>query len=124
MKDIVMDTERMGFSCTLDTLEQKHMLHLANGRRGRMQYKKSNVNEFNVLSEVHFFIDADSTTVVGEKYSFSVNRIRKMEIIEKNKSKTTVSYVTGGVAYTLSAFVIPVIIIAASGGIGFSLDFK
>ena len=87
-----------------------------------MQYKKFNPNEFNVLNEVHIFIEADSAVAIGENYSLPLEGIRKMEIIEKDKKRTTVSYIVGGVAYTLGAFAIPVIIFAVSGGMNWTYD--
>ena len=122
MKDLGLNSERKTLPCTLDTLAPEHRLHLMNGRRGKMQYKKFNPNEFNVLNEVHIFIEADSTVAIGENYSLPLEGIRKMEIIEKDKKRTTVSYVVGGVAYTLGAFAIPVIIFAASGGMNWTYN--
>ena len=83
MKYLILNGDRKTLSCTLDTLAPEHQLHLVNGRRGKMQYKKFNPKEFNVLNEVHIFIEADSTVAIGENYSLPLERIRKMEMIEK-----------------------------------------
>jgi hypothetical protein len=83
--------------CTLETLPPEHRLHLKNGRNGNMRFKKYQP-EAVVLNEVHVYKKQADNSQAGKDYSLMYNSIRKIEVLEKNKTRTTISYVLGGLA--------------------------
>ncbi len=116
MENISFSADQKTLYCILDTLSPDHKLHLTNGRKGKMQYQKSTITDLNVLNEVHFYITPDTVPKFG-KYTLDFNKVQKIEVIEKDKKRTTGSYVLGGLIIT------PVIILitAAMAGISSTL---
>lgn len=113
MNNIVMSDDRRVINCTLDTLPDNHKLYLTYGRKGRMLYKKSNPADKGVLNEVHFFIDPAESTSVGN-YTLQLDKVQKIEVIEKDKGRTTGSYILGAVGYTFGSIALVAIIVAAT----------
>jgi hypothetical protein len=98
--------------CRLDIIPPSHHLHLMNGYKGKMQYRRSTVEGLNVLSEVHFYTPFDTSARQGT-YSLPLDRVQRIEIIEHDRKRTTSSYVIGAVGYTLGAAVIVSVIALA-----------
>jgi len=82
--------------CSLETLPTEHRLHLKNGRSGNMRFKKYKP-EAVVLTEVHIYEIPDNNAKQGIDYTLMYNKIQKIEVLEKNKSRTTRSYIIGGI---------------------------
>jgi hypothetical protein len=112
MNAISLSADKRTLNAVLDTLPPHHRLHLKNGRKGRMQYKKT-TNDEAVLTEVHLYIPRDSSLHPGN-YLLSLNQVQKIEVVEKDKQRTTGSYVIGAIGYTFGAFAVAAIIIAAT----------
>ena len=110
MNDILLSEDRKTLSCSLDSLPTSHQLYLTHGRRGHLQYLKSNPIDLGVLTEVHFYIDPAESTAFG-KYTLQLDKIEKIEVIEKDKKRTTSSYVAGALGYTVGALAIVGIIV-------------
>ena len=66
-----------------------------------------------VLSEVHLYISGDKLVSVGN-YTLALDQIQKIEVIEKDRKRTTNSYVIGAIGFTLGAVGVAAIIIAAT----------
>ncbi|MEO6868218.1 MAG: hypothetical protein ABI168_01155, partial [Ginsengibacter sp.] len=107
IRNILLSEDRKTIKGMLEKLPVVHQIHLDKGK-GKMKYK-----EEYVLSEVHLYIDNDSLLKEGD-FTLALNRIQKVEVIEKDKKRTTNSYVIGAVGYTVGAFAVAVIIIAAT----------
>ncbi len=105
--NIVLSEDRKTIKGMLEPVPVVHQVHLDKGK-GKRKYK-----EEYVLSEVHLYIDNDSLLKEGD-FTLALNRIQKVEVIEKDKKRTTNSYVIGAVGYTVGAFAVAVIIIAAT----------
>jgi len=101
--------------CSLETLPPEHRLHLKNGRSGNMRFKKYKP-EAVVLNEVHVYEKQNNNAKAGKNYTLMYNRIEKIEVLEKNKARTTTSYILGGIA--ISAPFIFIIVAAATCGCG------
>jgi hypothetical protein len=78
-----------------------------------MQYKKMKPDTV-VLSEVHFYIPTDTTLQTGNPYTLDLSKVEKIEILEKDKSRTTRSYIGGAVGITLGVVAVAAIIVAAT----------
>ncbi len=114
MRNPVLNADRTAVSFTADTLPLDHRLHLKLGHRGNLQYKIGDLNEVYVLNEVHLYTPAMPAVKAGELFSLPLDKVEKIEVIEKDKGRTTGSYVIGAVGYTLGAFAVLTIIIAAT----------
>jgi len=110
MKNMVLSADRKMLDCTLESLPSEHKLYFPNGSKSKMQY---NPRYISVLTEVHVYIAQDKPPSVGS-YTLALDRIQKIEVIEKDKKRTTNSYVIGAVGYTLGAFAIAAIIYVAT----------
>ncbi len=113
MNNIAIAGDRKTLTCTLETLPGNRQFHLVKGRRGKMQYKKNNPEDLTVLNEVHFYVQPDNAAVNGQ-YTLQLDKVEKIEVIEKDRKRTTSSYVIGALGYTLGAVAVVGIIIAAT----------
>ena len=107
MSNAILNQDHKTVECTLDTVLPYNKLHLTHGRRGKMQYKKSVITDLNVLNEVHIYIPPDTVFTFG-KYSLDLNKVQKIEVIEKDKKRTTNSYVIGAAGITVGSLVLVV----------------
>jgi hypothetical protein len=114
MKNISLSTDRKTLEATLDTLSPGHRLHLVNGYNGKMRYKKSYSDHITVLSEVHLYTAEDNKAAIGSRYTLPLDQVQKIEVIEKDKKRTTSSYVIGAIGATVGAFALAVVIVAAT----------
>jgi hypothetical protein len=104
--------------CTLDSLPEKHRLHLTKGRRGKMKYyrKPNEISEQGdkaVLTEVHIYTDTIAHISTGAQ-EISLNSIRQIEVIAKDSKRTTNSYVLGSVITVAGIAVIGLAIFLAT----------
>ena len=113
MSEPVLSADQKRIECTLDTLSVFNRFHLKKGKKGKMQYNKNELAQSSVLNEVHFYIPTDNTAVIGS-YTLELDKVEKIEVIEKDKGRTTGSYIIGAVGYTLGAMAVAGIIIAAT----------
>lgn len=113
MSNIVLSADKQRLQCTLEKLSTNHSLHLIKGRGANMRYKGGESNDLLVLNEVHFYTPYDASAMVGN-YTLSLNKIEKIEVIEKDRKRTTSSYVIGAVGYTLAAFAVVMVIAIAT----------
>jgi hypothetical protein len=105
MKNINLNADQKTLECMLDTLFYKHQLHLENGRNGKMKYLKQNQEDLAVLNEVHFYIEPDNAVQMGQ-HTLQLDKIQKIEVIEKDKKRTTNSYVLGAAGITVGSLVV------------------
>ena len=97
MKNLSLSADRKTLDATLDTLSPGHRLHLSNGHNGKMRYKKSYSHHITVLSEVHLYTAGDNKAAIGSRYTLPLDQVQKIEVIEKDKKRTTSSYVIGAI---------------------------
>ena len=112
MKNAILNADQKTMDCILDTLPFYHQLHLVNGHNGKMKYQKGNNMDLMVLNEVHFHIQPDNTAALGH-YTLQLDKIQKIEVIEKDKKRTTNSYVIGAIGFTIGAIALVTVIAAA-----------
>ena len=109
----VPDAAQNKMGCTLDTLFNFNKLHLTKGRGRKMRYKKNNPTDFSVLNEVHIYIGPDDKIALG-KNNIALDKIQKIEVIEKDKRRTTGSYLLGGIGIAAGIIVIAAAIFAST----------
>ncbi len=110
MKNMVLSDDHKTLECTLDSLPPVHRLYLAKGRNGKMQYKAEDAP---VLIEVHLYLSNNKVVNEGN-YTLQLDQIQKIEVLEKDRKRTTNSYVIGAVGGTIGVFAVVAIIIAAT----------
>jgi len=113
MSNIMLSKDRKSLTCLLQALPEEHTLHLRNGRGGNMRFKIAKP-EAVVVNEVHLYIAGDSAAVAGRSYFLSLNKVMKIEVLEKDKGRTTASYILGGLAITGGALFVAGIIVLAT----------
>ena len=94
MNGITFSSDQKNLQCTLGDLPIEHKLHLTSKK---MKYNKTNFTDEDqtpVLNEVHLYINSNGNTVAGA-YTLPLDRVDKIEILEKDKAKTRASYGTG-----------------------------
>ena len=117
MTDISLSGDKKTLQCRLDTVPQYHQLHLKRGhKKGTLRYEKK-TEEF-VLNEVHLYISEDTLAKAGNTYTFALDKVQKMEIIEKDGGRTTGSHVVGFLCVVLGALVVFGFLWAASDPFG------
>lgn len=87
MNNVAIDNNQQLMSYTVDTLARWHLLHLKKGY-GKMQYKKTNPMDYNVLNEVHVYVPEPKTMSMGETYSLPIDSIQKIEVLIHDKKRT------------------------------------
>ncbi|MGE5107210.1 MAG: hypothetical protein ACM3H8_06680 [Sphingobacteriales bacterium] len=112
MKGVKLSSDKQTLQCILDSLPPEHQLHLSKGIRGNMRYKNTPA-QLPVLNEVHLYIAQDNLIKAGD-YTLTLDKVQKIEVLEKDRKRTTNSYVIGALGYTLGAFAVVGIIIAAT----------
>ncbi len=112
MDGIVLSSDQKTLQCKLDSLPTEHKLHLTKGRKGQFRYREDKPED-SVLNEVHFYIPADKTAWPGSVYTLSLDKVQKIEVLEKDKGRTTGSYIVGAIGYTVGAVIVASIIILA-----------
>ncbi|MEI8059554.1 MAG: hypothetical protein WCG67_05295, partial [Ferruginibacter sp.] len=113
MNNVVLSEDKKSLTCSLEALTENHQFHLKKGRGGQMKYRKNDPVEDLVLNEVHFYIPADSSTAAGV-YTLQLDKVEKIEVIEKDEARTRSSYIVGAIGYTIGALAVVAIIIAAT----------
>jgi hypothetical protein len=113
MNNVVLSEDKKSLTCSLETLPEIHQFHLKKGRGGQMRYRKNDSDEKLVLNEVHFYIPSDSNTAVGT-YTLQLDKVEKIEVLEKDGPRTTSSYIIGAIGYTIGSLAVVAIIIAAT----------
>jgi hypothetical protein len=113
MRGYLLSDDKKTLLCDLEQLPLQHQLHLGSGIKGKKQYKRNDIYSLQVLKEVHFYIPYDTAAREG-RYSLSLDRVQKIEVIEHDRKRTTNSYVLGALGYTVGAVVLVGIIVAAT----------
>jgi len=111
MYNLILSDDRKSLYCSLDTLPVFHQLHLHFGRNRNLKYRKD--TDSDILNEVHIYIPNDTTVAYG-KYTLQLDKVQKMEVLVKDKGRTTGSYVIGAIGYTLGALAVVAIIAVAT----------
>lgn len=117
MKSINLSTDQKKVHCSLEALPPEHLLHLTNGRNGKMKYRKPDSAEnqntdIDVLNEVHIYLTPGIITEPGD-FTFDLENIQKAEILEHDKVKTRKSYTKGTIIGIISSIIGVGIIIVA-----------
>jgi hypothetical protein len=104
MKNISVSDDQKTIKCELASLPFEHGLHMRKGEHHEnMQYKMNKPTRV-VLNEVHFFIAPEPFTKDGV-ITLPVDKIQRIEVIEKDGGRTVASYVFGamGIVGTIAA---------------------
>src|ERR1044072_7446231 len=105
MKNLQINPEHTTLSCTLDTLPYWHHFVTPNKYINKQRYLKKDPFTSSILNEVHLYLPGVSNVGPG-KYSLSLNQVQKIEVIQKDKKRTTNSYIIGGIGYTVGNWAI------------------
>jgi hypothetical protein len=99
--------------CVLEPLPYTHVTYVFDATKRKMKYEKINDKSSAVINEVHLYIHKENSITVGD-YTLILDNVNKIEVLEHDRKRTTNSYVLGAIGYTVGAFLVAVIIIAAT----------
>ncbi len=102
MQKLSVDTATMEITSTLDVVPLEHKAYST----GRSKVYKKNAGQEAVLNEVHIFTDTTVKADYDQKLTLKAEDIKKIEIIEKDRGRTTASYILGALGITVGTYVI------------------
>jgi hypothetical protein len=108
MKKLSVDTTTMQITSTLDAVPVEHRAYTT----GRTKTYRKSLGQEAVLNEVHIFADTLVKAELDQKLTLMAKDIKKIEVIEKDKGRTTASYILAGLGLTISAILVITIIAA------------
>jgi hypothetical protein len=84
-------------SGTIDSVASDHQLYIQHLKTdtSNMKYKASKPEEVQVLNEIHVFTDHFMHLPPGSEFNLAIDSIKEVKVIDKNKTRTTLSYVLG-----------------------------
>lgn len=105
MQNILLDSNNKTITCTLDRVSQDHLSYLIESRKQGIHYSPAKEGE--VLKEVHIYALQDNQLQYGSSYVLDFNKISKIEVLEKDKGRTTTSTIisTAGIAVTVGLII-------------------
>ncbi|MGF2414092.1 MAG: hypothetical protein ACQUYJ_17300, partial [Ferruginibacter sp.] len=97
------------------TLPDNHKLHLPDLENKKLKYRngKNEYDESEVLNEVHLFLSSNISFKEGVN-EIALDKVAKLEIIEKDKLKTKRSRVKGVIITAVATIGVAAIIINSS----------
>ncbi|MEO6405979.1 MAG: hypothetical protein ABIY51_14655 [Ferruginibacter sp.] len=114
MANMQISEDRKSVTCKLDSVPLNHQVYINNAfTKNRDYHKAGDDKEYKVLSEVHLYMMPDNNLDYGS-YVLNLNKIDKIEIIEKDQKRTTRNHLVTGVGVTLGIIALIGIIIAAT----------
>lgn len=102
MEDIVLDSSDKSIRLTLGSLSNDHLSYVTVTKNKGIPYKKS-LGEDAVLNEVHVYIPADTTLRYPGFCNLEFTKISKIEVLEKDKGRTTTSTIISTTGIVVSA---------------------
>lgn len=112
MNNIELSADKKTVSCILENLPDEHKLHLRHGRGGSMRYNAYKPESV-IINEVHLYIPRDTMAIAGAKYTLALEKIKKIEVLEKDNGATTASYILGGLGITVGTILVAAVIAVA-----------
>ena len=110
MNNISLSSDQKTLTCVLEYLPYEHQLHLKEGERHGNKQFKTNKPTRAVLSEVHFYVPQDLSAKDGT-YTFPLDKVEKIEVIDNDGGRTAASFV-GGTLAVLGSIAAGVFIVA------------
>ncbi len=96
----------------LSSADPFHMHHVLNSGTKFRRYRQTKPEQQTVLNEVHLYVSPD-TSIRDGHYVLNIKDVQKMEVLEKDKNRTTVSYIVGGTAIVVGSVAVVTAIVAA-----------
>jgi len=103
MSNIIINNDKQLLTCKLSTLPNEHKLHLKLGRGGDMRYREAK-SEGIVLNEIHIYTLQDSAAAPGNSFSLPIDKIMNIEVLVKDKDRSTMSHVFGYIGIAILVF--------------------
>lgn len=116
MENVVLNPDHKSFQCTLGRLSDTHLLYISTDKKKGIPFKQS--KEYAVLNEVHVYTTQEEAFHFDSSYTLDFGKISKIEILEKDKGRTTTSTIISTVE--IAAVVAGSIAIIASASSGHS----
>ena len=104
MQNLTMNTDNKTLACKLAMVDLSHTKYLVVDKKKGLPYHPANGDSL-IMDEVHIYIPSDESLQYETYYVLDVNKISKIETLEKDKKRTSLSTVlsTTGIVLTLVA---------------------
>lgn len=109
MTNIQVDQQSQTMTAQLHTLPEAHKHYIRFNKAYRYQKSKG---EDAVLNEVHIYTKGSQALDTAQAITLPLSAVEKIEVIEFDKGRTTVSYVLGGVGIAVGAVAVMAVIVA------------
>ncbi|HEX6334495.1 MAG TPA: hypothetical protein VFZ78_09725, partial [Flavisolibacter sp.] len=108
MNDLQVDQQAQTLSFQLAALPEEHKHYIKFNRRYQFTKKRG---ENVVLNEVHIYANGTAAPDTVQRSTMPLDSVYKIEVIEFDRARTSVTYVMGGVGAALGAITVAGIII-------------
>lgn len=109
LKNVSVDNINMTLNATLEPVGDLHLVYVETKRES---YRYNQQKESDVLNEVHIYSKNTTLPDINKTFTLPLDQIEKIEVIEHDKSRTTSSYVLGGVGIGLGVVAVAAVIVA------------
>lgn len=114
MEDMQLSEDKKSITCKLELVPPSHQLYLINSsNRNRSYSKGGDLKQEGVLNEVHLYLKPGDSLNYGN-YVLDLNKVDKIEIIEKDQGRTISNHLIVGIGVTLGVFLLVGIIAIAT----------
>ncbi|MEO6229587.1 MAG: hypothetical protein ABJB11_04255 [Ferruginibacter sp.] len=108
-----INSNESSMECVLDKLAAENRLYVSRGINGKKWFTGIKSSDYSVLNEVHLYTEPDNSMSMGNNKIY-LDKIQKIEIIEKDKGRTTTSHLLGALAITATLLAVIVTLVALS----------
>lgn len=106
---VEVDQQNQQLKGQLRPLPYEHTVYTSNLKGYRYSLSKG---EGVVLNEVHLYMPGKEALDTTQVVSLPLDSIQKIEVVQHDKGRTTVSYILGGIGATLGAVAVTAVIVA------------
>lgn len=106
---IEVNRDKQQLELKLDNLESPHTVYTEGPQKRVYRPQKG---ESEVLTEIHLYVRDTAAYTLNEPLILPIEKVNKLELLEKDKSATTINMVFSTVGVTLSVFALAMVIVA------------
>ena len=112
LNNVTIDQSGMTLTSDIKAVPEDHQLYIEDLKQ-RFKYSKSK-NQQVVLKEVHLYTANRQPIDSNQRYTLPLSEIDRIEVIQHDKSRTSTSYIIGGLALTLGAAIVVALVAVAT----------
>lgn len=118
VRSLSINGNENSIECTLDKLAVAHRRYVDWGIGGKKTYKGRYSIDAAVLNEVHIYTEPNNLMALGYNKIY-LDKIQKIEIVEKDKGRTTASHIMGTIGLSVGILALIVTLVLLSNPFSF-----